>query len=39
VLVYQPLKAARDGAWRTIAVGVDGQTRVRARHGYRAVTR
>jgi len=39
VLGYQPAHAVRDGGWRQIAVGVDGQTRVRARHGYRAVAR
>jgi Ca-activated chloride channel family protein len=39
VLGYQPMNASRDGSWRTIGVTVDGQARVRARHGYRAVGR
>ena len=38
VLGYQPINAARDNTWRQIKVDVDGQTRIRARQGYRATT-
>lgn len=36
VLGYQPINSVRDDTWREITVNVDGQTRVRARQGYRA---
>jgi VWFA-related protein len=35
-LGYQSTNSARDDTWRQIAVDVEGQTRVRARQGYRA---
>ena len=37
-LGYQPTNRARDDTWRQIKVDVDGQPRVRARQGYRAVS-
>jgi hypothetical protein len=37
-LGYQPTNRAQDNTWRQIKVDVDGQPRVRARQGYRAVS-
>jgi len=37
-LCYQSTNSARDETWRRITVDVDGQRRVRARQGYRAVS-
>jgi Ca-activated chloride channel family protein len=37
-LGYQPTNRARDNTWRQIKVDVDGQPRIRARQGYRAVS-
>ena len=37
-LGYQPTNRTRDNTWRQIKVDVDGQPRVRARQGYRAVS-
>jgi VWFA-related protein len=39
LLGYQPTNDRRDNTWREIRVEVEGQKNVRARQGYRAVSR